>query len=100
MQQPTAMKQEEFDFDFDLDKEKNRILLCNGSLSLDRLEFETFLDDTGRLDWCNDFYDPSQSDGHGQTSGKYTPEEYWEKVCDKTIQSDLHAYVLHIAKSN
>jgi len=43
--------------------------------------------------YCNDYYDASQSDRHGQEVGKYSIEEYFDLHYD-TIRADLNKYLL------
>jgi hypothetical protein len=43
--------------------------------------------------FCNDFYDPSKADGHGQESGILSKDQYFDQHYD-TIKADLEKYLL------
>ena len=43
--------------------------------------------------WCNDYYDASQSDRHGQQVGKYSKDEYFELPYSE-LKADLTKYLL------
>jgi hypothetical protein len=66
-------------------KEKDYII----SLSL----FEAFIDDHGMREWCRDYFDPSQPDGHGQDAGKMSWEEYWDQY-PGIVKMDLVEFLM------
>lgn len=56
-------------------------------------DFWTYIDKNDMNHYCNDYYDPTQNDGHGQDSGKLTKDEYFDQHYD-TIKADLEKYLL------
>jgi hypothetical protein len=43
--------------------------------------------------WCNDYHNPAEYDGHGQDTGEYTKQEYFDLPYDH-IKADLEKYFL------
>ncbi len=72
------------------------ILLLDGSISKDltikRWDFERWLKDNQKLDYCNDYADARSFCGHGQDTGVLSLEEYWQN--GKYISTDLYEYTL------
>ena len=59
------------------------------------LELEKFWDWVKRNDlnaYCEDYYDPSESDGHGQRSGYLNMEEYFSQN-HALIEDDIITYL-------
>jgi hypothetical protein len=42
--------------------------------------------------WVDDFYDPKESDGHGQATGYYNFEQYFELPFEQ-IENDIIKYL-------
>lgn len=63
-------------------------------LVIDEEKYHFWLRTSGRLDGCMDFYDPSESDGHGQLAYTITPEEYWYISDYRDICEDLAMYIV------
>ena len=59
-------------------------------IPLDR--FWVYVKENGLNEWCNDYYNPAEYDGHGQDVGKYEKEEYFDLSYD-TIKADLSKYL-------
>lgn len=59
--------------------------------SINRDEFEKFHEANDSLDYCEDFFNPDEYDGHGQRVGTMT----WEEVYDspKTLESLIKEYI-------
>ena len=83
-------------FDYEIIYEEYVIEIMNYneesfSVSLD--DFWDFVYKHGFHEYCNDYYDPSEHDGHGQKSGELTREEYFEYVDDNSLKHDLAIYL-------
>lgn len=60
---------------------------------ISRSLFEEFIDDHDLREWCRDYYDPSEPDGHGQQEGKLTWKEYWDQYSG-IIKGDIHEFLM------
>jgi hypothetical protein len=67
-------------------------LIIDEQIDLDIQDFWKFLKEKNMLGYCADFFDASQSDGHGQTEGDYSFEDYFDLPYDK-IKKDLAVYI-------
>ena len=83
-------------FDYEIIHEEYVIEIINYheesfSISLD--DFWDFVYENGLNAFCFDYYDPSQNDGHGQKSGVYTREQYFEYTDENSIKNDLAIFL-------
>ena len=60
-------------------------------------KFWDFVTEHNLNTYCHDFFDPSQNDGHGQVSGTYTFEEYFNELHYEAIKEDLQKYLAQIS---
>ena len=68
-------------------------------VDLNLSDFEEWLVDNVNLEWSNDYYDPSQYDGHGQDSGTLTVDEWWDSADITEIYSTIKDYMASIGIS-
>ena len=83
-------------FDYEIIQDEGVIEIINyyeESFSISLNEFWNFVDKNGLNEYCDDYYDPSQSDGHGQQSGELTKEEYFEFVDENSLKNDLATFL-------
>lgn len=82
------MKVQEYDI------EDAKILINNSEKEITISDLLIWLDQSGKLNWINDFNDPGQSNGHGQASGKYHNfDEYLDSTSEEDFISDLQEYL-------
>lgn len=55
--------------------------------------FWNFITENDMNQWCNDYHNPAEYDGHGQDTGEYTKDEYFDLPYDH-IKADLEKYFL------
>jgi hypothetical protein len=83
-------------FSYDVFQEEGIIEVFNIDLQ-DTIEIKVdkywkWVVDNGYHEWCNDFHDPRESDGHGQETGEYSMEEYFMQDYE-SIKHDLTIYL-------
>ena len=82
-------------FDFDIEYDDGTIEIYNyneESFSISIDEFWKFVTKNGFHEYCNDFYDPREHDGHGQECGEFTMEEYFD-IDKNSFKHDLAIYL-------
>lgn len=62
------------------------------TLSIDLEQYWSWVKREGYNAYCDDYYDPSELDGHGQDSGHLTQEEYFN-LHHSLIEQDLITYL-------
>jgi len=62
------------------------------SIEIKTLLYWNWITENNYNDWVSDFYSPAQHDGHGQETGTYTKEEYFNLPYE-TIKKDLIQYL-------
>jgi len=90
-------------FDYDIIHDEGIIEIINyheESFSISINEFWNFVDKNGLNEYCNDYYDPSQRDGHGQKSGVFTRREYFEYTDENSLKNDLATFLKHKFNKN
>jgi hypothetical protein len=83
-------------FDYDIIHDEGIIEIINyyeESFSISLNDFWNFVDKNGLNEYCDDYYDPYQTDGHGQKSGKLTKDEYLEFVDENSLKNDLATFL-------
>jgi hypothetical protein len=65
-------------------------------LSINKTLFIEWLVEQDRLSWIDDYNDPRQPDGHGQRSGVFSIDEYFEGD-EKEIYKDMKIYLKRLA---
>jgi hypothetical protein len=83
-------------FDYDIIHDENVIEIINyheESFSISINDFWNFIFENGLNAFCFDYYDPSQNDGHGQKSGVYTREQYFNYVDENSLKNDLATFL-------
>lgn len=64
----------------------------DATIEVCRACFEQWLEDSGRLEWCNDTSD--EAGEHLQSVGTLPVEEYWQHAEYETKTDDLRAYIM------
>ena len=87
------------DFDFEIEGDVIRVIDHDTDEETDYElnDFWRFVKKNGLNEWVNDFYDPRQHDGHGQSSGEYDLEEYLSQSY-QSVKEDIHKYLNHKKK--
>jgi len=83
-------------FEYDIFKDDDIITIHNHDETFFDMTIEEFWSWVKRNEmhnWCNDYYDASESDCHGQEVGVFTKEEYFDQSYDE-IKSALEKYLL------
>lgn len=81
--------------DFNLLDESILITLEGGKeIEVSIPKFETWLDESDKMEWLSDFNDPGKSNGHGQSSGRFQDfDEYYESTKREDFLNDLREYL-------
>lgn len=64
------------------------------SIVVTKNEFWKWMVSKGYNEYCYDYNDPSQFDGHGQKSGKITKDEYFQNTDTKERMVDLYEFLV------
>ena len=59
------------------------------SFSISMSEFWKYVKQNGLNEYCNDYFDPSQIDGHGQDCGVLKRDEYFDIDKNADLKTDL-----------
>jgi hypothetical protein len=62
------------------------------SISIEIDQFWSWVKREGLNEYCEDYYDPNEFDGHGQSSGHLSLEEYFN-LHHSLIENDLIKYL-------
>ena len=62
------------------------------TISIDLDAYWSWVKREGLNQFCDDYYDPSEYDGHGQSSGYFSQEEYFN-LHHSIIENDLIKYL-------
>jgi len=82
-------------FEYDIDSKSNTITINvndDAYLVIEVDDFWKHVVDYSLNEYCHDYYDPTQENGHGQDSGFLDREEYF-KLDYRTIKEDLQEYL-------
>lgn len=82
-------------YDFEIDAEGGLILISpldGVPTYLGIKDFWNYVEAHGLNEWCDDSYSPNEPDGHLQTTGTFTMEEYFS-LPDKAIRNDLDKFI-------
>jgi hypothetical protein len=63
------------------------------TITISVAQFQSFVENKGLNQWCNDFNDPSQPDGHGQLTGITPWQDYWYQYHHAVICQHLTQFV-------
>jgi hypothetical protein len=87
-------------FDYELFEDEETIEISNfdkddasKTIRVDLIRFWDWVDAKGFNQWCNDFHDPREYDGHGQETGKFNMEQYFGELDNDSIRTDLSIYL-------
>lgn len=87
-------------FDYEVFEQDETIEISNfdekdpsKSFTIGLYRFWDWVESTGLNQWCNDYYDASQYDGHGQDTGKFTMDEYFDTVGIELVKEDMAKYI-------
>jgi hypothetical protein len=83
-------------FDFDINFKDEVITIHKHDeefIDIPLERFWVFVRENDLNDYCNDYHNPSEFDGHGQDVGKYDKQEYFD-LSYETIKADLSKYLL------
>jgi hypothetical protein len=86
----------DMEFQYDVFKEDNIISIYktdDSTFDIGITEFWNFIKREGLHEYCNDYYDGSLPDCHGQDAGKYSEDEYFD-LSYQDIKKDLKEYIL------
>lgn len=86
-------------FDYELIHDEGIIEILNyneESFSISIDDFWNFVFKNGFNQYCDDYYDPREYDGHGQRSGEFTREEYFDFLDDNSLKHDISIYLKKI----
>jgi hypothetical protein len=82
-----------FDYEIFLNDSLIAILPYSGEdFDIEIQEFWNYVKSRGLHEYCNDYFDASERDGHGQQEGKYSFEEYFN-LSHAEIKTDLEKYL-------
>lgn len=82
-------------FDFNVDTLENVINIHTYEETFFDIPIDSFwqwIKDNGLNDYCNDYYDASRPDNHGQDTGSLSRLEYLD-LSHETIKKDLIHYI-------
>lgn len=85
-----------YQFEVDLKEDSLEISSIDDNFetfTIDVDEFWNFILEYGLNEYCYDYYSPQEHDGHGQDSGCYEMEEYFEILSYETIKKDLDKFI-------
>lgn len=86
-------RRETGEFDYSLNETFIEVVRDDKYFLIPRSKFEQWLIKNHRLDYCHDYNDPSQFDGHGQQTGTYTLDQYWKDLDDSYIKEDILMFI-------
>ena len=69
------------------------ILVDDEALVIKKVKLFKFIRDNELNAWVLDFYDPHESDRHGQETGEYSIEEYFTLDFDSKIKNDIMKFL-------
>lgn len=61
-------------------------------ITIDKGDFFRWVRNKELNKWCHDYNDPGEPDGHGQKTGEYSFDEYYNLPYE-TIKKDLIKYI-------
>lgn len=80
--------------DYNISKKYIHVDMWNGShLQIEKVNFWDWVQENGYDEWCIDFHDPAQHDGHGQRSGSMDMHEFLTRP-HKELMADIFEYLL------
>ena len=80
-------------FSYEIDKGVIYIFIHDGKdFDIDIQSFWRYIKQNDMNNWLVDYHDATQHDGHGQVSGTYSFDEYFDLTYE-TIKADLEKYL-------
>ena len=76
----------------DSDEDVLELYVQGEPITINKDELFSFVQKEERNYWSSDFNDPSQPDGHGQNSGYFTKEQYFDLFFDLIID-DIQLFI-------